>query len=582
MNSEPLTPATSPSGGRRPRRRRVGGTRRQHGAIAVLAAFCLIIVVAALGVIDVGNMYFVRRQLQRTADMAALAAAEVVTTSAGCVGAGNVAQSSAVANGFSTDGTMTIQTYCGRWSTTNGSSFSQNATPFNAVQVYTSQAVPYFFLLPGKTYPVTASATATAANIDKFSLGTGLATINTQQSALLNVILGGLLHSNVSLSVADTQSLAATNIALGDLTTALKLGSMQSLLTTSVSYQTLVAAMVTALQTNGDTLNAGILQALAVNIPGGQNITLGDTGGSPSGLLSLGLADPNAAATATVNVLDTVMAAAQIAQISPNGTAPVINVAAGLTGVAGLSLQVINPPVLAIGEAGATPPTVARTAAMNLSLALQPLPTLYLGIATIAALSTPITVTLSVAPGKAQLTNVDCESTKAATQATMQVTPGIASVCVGGNAACTGSINIASISLLGISNVVNVKLKSLGPLSLSPGSTPVTIDGSSGSFDVTKVVNSNALGSDLATLTTTLLNQLPGALTISVAGSNLLGDLLTPILSLLTTTLSPLLQGVFGLLNTLIVPTLSLLGVQVGTATVHNMALTCGVPQLVN
>jgi uncharacterized membrane protein len=42
------------------------------------------------------------------------------------------------------------------------------------------------------------------------------------------------------------------------------------------------------------------------------------------------------------------------------------------------------------------------------------------------------------------------------------------------------------------------------------------------------------------------------------------------------------LQGVFSLLNTLIVPTLSLLGVQVGTATVHNMSLTCGVSQLVN
>jgi uncharacterized membrane protein len=44
----------------------------------------------------------------------------------------------------------------------------------------------------------------------------------------------------------------------------------------------------------------------------------------------------------------------------------------------------------------------------------------------------------------------------------------------------------------------------------------------------------------------------------------------------------PVLQPVFNLLDAVLVPTLSLLGVQVGTATVHNMSLTCGVAQLVN
>jgi len=111
----------------------------------------------------------------------------------------------------------------------------------------------------------------------------------------------------------------------------------------------------------------------------------------------------------------------------------------------------------------------------------------------------------------------------------------------------------------------------------------VTINGSSGSFDVTPPpVNSNALGSDLATVSATLFQQLPTALSVSVLGSGILNSLLTPILSLVTTALTPVLQGVFSLLNTLIVPTLSLLGVQVGTATLHNMSLTCGVSQLVN
>ena len=46
--------------------------RRQHGAIAVLAVIWLSLAIAALGAIDVGNVYFVRRQLQRTADLAAV------------------------------------------------------------------------------------------------------------------------------------------------------------------------------------------------------------------------------------------------------------------------------------------------------------------------------------------------------------------------------------------------------------------------------------------------------------------------------------------------------------------------------
>ncbi|MFB9127736.1 hypothetical protein ACFFYR_32930 [Paraburkholderia dipogonis] len=71
-------------------------------------------------------------------------------------------------------------------------------------------------------------------------------------------------------------------------------------------------------------------------------------------------------------------------------------------------------------------------------------------------------------------------------------------------------------------------------------------------------------------------------MSIKLLGTADLGALLQPILSAVSIALSGLLQPVFDLLNTLIVPTLSLLGVQVGTATVHNMSLTCGVSQLVN
>lgn len=553
----------------------------------MLAAIFLIVAIAALGAIDIGNIYFVRRQLQRTADLASMAAVQMISMPSGCAGAGTTALANAKANGFTVDPTSaqtsTLTTTCGRWTTSASPSFGQSGTPQNAVQVQVQQLVQPFFFVAGHT--VSATATAVASNIDQFKLSTGIATLNTQQSALLNAILGGLLGSTVALSVGDTQSLAATNITLGNLMVALNASSMQGLLSTAVSYQNLMLAMVTALQTNGDTVNASILKTLAVAIPGGQNINLSSSANSP-GLLSLGLANPDSAANATINLLDTVLAAAQIAQYNPNGTSPVINVAAGLTGVANMSIQVINPPVSAIGEGNANPPVTASTAAIKVTLTLAALPPVNLGLASVALLSTPLMITAKVAPATAELSNVDCESTMAATQATIKVTPSIAAVCVGGVTNCDpGSVvppvNVASVTLAG-ANVLNVSLNGLGPASLSPGTTPITINGASGSFNVTAPpVTSNALGSDLSSLTAPLLSQLPTALSIQVLGSNLLGDLLSGVLSLVTTTLSPLLTTIFGLLNTLIVPTLSLLGVQVGTATVQNLSLTCGVPQLV-
>ncbi|MFM0740519.1 TadG family pilus assembly protein [Paraburkholderia xenovorans] len=576
--------------------------RRERGAIAVLAAIWVSVAIAALGALDIGHAYFERRQLQRTADLAAMAAVQVISTAGACANAGTAARQNATANGFTVGNGATLTTTCGRWDTSAAARFSTTGNPLNAVQVQVSQALPYFFMV-GPTRNVSATATAYASNIDAFSLGTGIATINTQQSALLNAILGGLLKTSVSLSVGDTQSLASAHIKLQDLMVALNASTMQGLLNTTVSYQTLMLAMVTALQKGGDTINAAILQTLAVTIPGGQNITIGDGGQSAPGLLALGLANPNAAATATINAFDALMVAAQIARSSPDGTqakAPVINASVGLAGIAAISLQVINPPVLAVGEGGTTTVngvsqarTTARTAVVNASVTLLPvlLPSLPpVGIpplvsATISALSTPLVVSVAVAQGTASLTSVDCENTKAATNAAILVTPGIAKLCIAGDASCTAPVNVASITatLLGITlKVANVTINAI-PLPLGPAPTTLVFNGSSGSFDSTQTVNSNAVGSAASVMTSTLLANLPNTLQVSLLNNSIdISTLLTPILLLVGPALTALLQPVFALLDAIVVPTLSLLGVQVGTATVHNMSLTCGVSQLVN
>ena len=56
----------------------------------------------------------------------------------------------------------------GRWDTRKSTYFSTSGNPLNAVQVTTTQIVPYFFL--GPTRSVSATATALASNINAFSL----------------------------------------------------------------------------------------------------------------------------------------------------------------------------------------------------------------------------------------------------------------------------------------------------------------------------------------------------------------------------------------------------------------------------
>jgi uncharacterized membrane protein len=295
------------------------------------------------------------------------------------------------------------------------------------------------------------------------------------------------------------------------------------------------------------------------------------------------------------------LVAAQIAQRSPDGSqdkAPVINVATGLAGVAGISLQVVKPPVLAVGEGGTLPDgtyrTMARASVIDASINLLPLsttlPPITVGLApvlavTLSLVSTPLVVTIGAAPATASLSSVDCESTKAATNATIQVTPKLATACIAADASCSKPVNVVSLSAVvaGIT-IPMAGAVALNPLAVSvaPGTTtPLVFDGSSGSFDASKSANSNAIGSDGAALTSQLLGALPGALMINPLGVDVSG-LVAPILAGVASLVNPFLQPIFGLLDTIFIPTLSLLGVQVGTATVHNMSLTCGVSQLVN
>ncbi|ANB74616.1 hypothetical protein AYM40_08180 [Paraburkholderia phytofirmans OLGA172] len=572
------------------------GARRQHGVVAVLAVIWLSIAIAALGAIDIGNVFFVRRQLQRAADLAAVAGVQLVSSAGGCSAATAAATQSAATNGLPASGTVTVS--CGRWDTATSTTLTTppadgTGSPINAVKVTVGQSVPYFFLGPARN--VQASATAKATNIGAFTIGTSLISVGsngcTASSSTLNNVLGGLLGMNLQLDAVSYCGLATARIKMRDLVVAANAGTVDGLLALPVTVSSLANLMVSALQQTS-VVNAnlsstiGALQTVgSANVPGGFNI--GDSS-SASGLLSLGLANTQAALDATISPLDALIVSAEIARKGQ----PPINIAAGLN-LPGLSttlnLQIIQPPVLAIGEAG-TPAgdstawvTTARSAQvrayLKLNLGTASLPIGFLGALLPINVSLPIY--LEVAPGQAGLSSTQCASTSQASQSVVGVQTGLANLCVGDwpndlsatqAFSCTNPATLVNVSQVTVTGVASVS-------AVNPQTGSLTFDGVvDNEYQST---NSNNVGGVISNALSGLGAQLakPNALTVQLSGLSLPpGSIASPIVTLLGNVLAPALAG----LDTLLVPVLQLLGAQIGVSTIHDLSLTCGVSQLVN
>lgn len=568
--------------------------RSQRGAVSLLAAVWVSVAIITMAAIDVGHFYYVRRDLQRTADLAAAAGAQTIGSAGTCAAAINSAQLNATtANGLSSNGT--IQSTCGRWdpSANAGQSYfvaagAPNSLPLNALQVVVSQPVSFLFLA-GQTRTLTATATAQATNIRSFSLSTSIASLS---GGLVNGLLNGLLNTNLNLDVGAYQGLATAQIKLLDLAIALGVSSMNDLLNTQVTVAQLATAMATVLS-KGNVASASVTNALstiASASTGTTAINIGNTS-SQNGLLAIGLGDPQAAATATVNALDVLIAAAEIA----NGTSAVnLGAALNLSPIASITAQalIIQPPVIAVGEAGTYPDGSYRTSAhsavvrlyLNVNLVSLSIPL----VATINALNLPIYI--EVGQGNAYLQTTQCSTQRATSYSWISAQPGIANLCIGGDAAgnmtntsvpssCNQPAQITSVSVLGL-GLVNVSVQSTSGggviLPVQASATTLKFNGVQGDSDDYQSTNTNGVGSAVAGLLTQLASGLSGTIHVWLLGADVSG-LAGPLVSGLVGLLTPVLQS----LDALLIPLLQLLGVQIGVATVHDLGLACGQAQLV-
>jgi len=565
--------------------------RDERGAVAPIVALFMTVLIASLGALDVGNVFFARRALQRTADLAALAAAQ--TMDDGCVEPAAIARANAATNGFSAGTTgQSLSVVCGRWDPSANAAPSYFATtnaaaPLNAVQVTATRSVPYFFLGPTRT--LTASATAEATNLGAFTVGTTLAQL---QGGLVNATLNALLGANLDVSVASYESLANARVRVRDLMAAAGVGTVDQLLATQVNVAQLARLMIGALSTTtiaDANLQSDVatLQAVAGGAAAGApSFALGDGAGG-HGVIALAAADSAAALDATVSPFDALLVAAEVAKAGQ----PPIDIAAGLQ-LAGLGatlkVQIVEPPVLAVGEGGFDPikqrwRTQASTAQVRLYLDVSlGTPTLPI----IGPIGVNLPLSLEAAPGTAWLQSTNCASTQAASTSTIGVQPGLANVCIGdppGNPSAAQPFSCASpATVVNVANVVTVTANAALPATVPPSSaTTLTFVGATPADGAYQSANSNAVGGVLANALQGLTASLaqPGALNVTLLGGVPLpiGEFVDALLAAVSPALDRLLSG----LDPAVDPLLQLLGVQVGVATVHDLSLTCGASKLV-
>ncbi len=500
----------------------------------------LALTLAALSV-DLGYVFWAKRDLQKVADLASLSA----VTNLGA--AGTVAQQIAAANGFDANASgNTLAVMVGVYDEVNRSfSAGGEATAQNAVQVTATRAVSYFFLPGSRTLSVQAVAVRTP--IASFSLGTFLGRVDTQSSPVLNAVLGGLLGGAVNLDLLGYRGLASASVSLMDLRVALGLASVNELLSANLSLGELLGATVTALKAKGDTVSlsaATTLGTLTAGVSLALDLRVGD-------LLKVDLNSPEAAASAEVNVLQLLTLGAQVANGSTALSLSGVGLNLGFLLNLGLNLQLSGQPDIAIGPARKDESgdwvTKAHSGQVRVDLDLSVLGGLV-----------HLPIRVEVAAADAALIGARCREPWEDSTVTIRTQPQLLKLSIP-----QGKIlNVLGLAWVEVASPIEISIPGAGQdLEFHPP------------FDTTQEVAALGLGGRLQSALSAPGKLEMGGLLYLLDALHL-GDIVLAILNVLGVVLTPLLDGVVGSL-------LSLLGVGLGGADVTVHSLTCGVPRLV-
>ncbi|WP_282364741.1 pilus assembly protein TadG-related protein [Pseudomonas sp. PS01297] len=394
------------------RRAYFNGPRQQHGAIGLMAALTLgMVLIFMLLVVDGGRLYLEQRKLQRVADMAVL---EAVSRGGSCAATPSTATlyatQSAARNSFVPAGTQqTLNAACGTLVTVNQlRTFQLDPSKSDAIRVIATNTIPtsiaggVWDLVSKGTLSTTTKLTASAVGsrpgptLAQISIRTTLATVNTSQSPLLNNLFSGLLGGNVSISAVGWDGLAKANINLLQYLNQLAInlgvnaGDYTTLLNTNVTVTQLIKAAASVATLNGATLDVQTalanLQVAAIN---NTPLKVGD-------LLKLQTGTSSAGLDTDLNLFSLIQAAIQIAN---KNNAVAVSLPINILGLAKVTttVKVIEPPQFSAIGNPATDRIYVRTAQVRSLITIE-LPILN----TVSALLNLVTDLLSGITGLLQ------------------------------------------------------------------------------------------------------------------------------------------------------------------------------------
>jgi uncharacterized membrane protein len=515
--------------------------------------------------VDIGKVYVDRRKAQSVADLAAIVAA------ANIANATSNASTTLQKNQYPASALTSVQTgiYTANSALAPADRFVlAPPSSANAVRVTLQTQSPLIFgklLYPSGAFTIVTKATAATTAVASFSIGSGLVSLN---GGVLNSVLGGLLGTNLSLSVMDYQSLLGAQIDafsfLGALATQANLTGVtyNQLLQSNVKLTDVLQALLTTqAAANGNTAATSALAAV-VSAVNGSTTTI-----TPQSLISLGpysglpVGQPPQFGLA-MGVLNVLSATAQLAN-GTNQVAATMNL--GLPGIADVSLSIAIGQLpqgtswVAVGTQGATVNTAQTRVQLNIQL---------LGVGSLASVNLPLYV--QVAMGTATLTSVACSYPNGSqSSATLAVTPGIVSASIG------------QVSSANLNNWTTdptpaaAPLASIGPLQITGHAfarmgntqpTPVTFSYAQIQADTMQTVTTTNY---LSSLTSSLL----GNLSLSIGGipTPAIGSPVTSLIAGETSAIDQVLANVF-----------ATLGISLGQADVWVNGIRCDGAVLVN
>lgn len=582
--------------------------RDERGATALMVAILtsLVLLFISAFAIDLGMQRAGRRDMQAVADMVALdmgrlidgrTRAEIESGAGDKPSAGTQLSWSVANNDNNTvGGTPSVTAY---WVEVadDGSYPQAGGLPVQVAAgeaptgVVVRAAADVAFAFAGVTGVVSGNvdrtAVAQAEESACFSIGSYAARLDTSSSPLLNGILEGALGGGIDLDAVSYQGLVDADISLLDIALELGLGSVDELLSTSVSAGDLLIAAANVLQANG-TSNANVLNLVAAEI-GGASIKLGDLVSAEPGT--------GAAETATINVLDLLAGTVFIANGTNAISVPGLAVNLPLSGT-GLttSLSIIEKARQRCGKRGSQ----AETAQVALSIAGTLL-------SSQSVLGLPVTgttaIAANVASARGTLTDIICGSETAADPSgeDVQVTSGLvgasAQVDVNINASTNNSGSVGGLiggitsllNLLGLNRIASIEIRGSIGLKVETGdpstvkTAEIRVPNNPTDWSEPIALGSGDLGLNTASVTTTSNTLTITArnflgLNVSLNAAQSLGIITNLVSSLTSSVLNPLVTS---LNNSLLNPLFDLLGISVGGADVFGQRPYCSNPSLV-